>query len=174
MLKVTAENVLKISNLAPGFCPDLDVSHVGRLVSCKEIETLKDACVRLDCTPDHLIHEGRKSVIRCAMLYSRFNDDVAKPGPFALHYADGHLDALPNNVCEYVKDHLSPDIDFNQMLMVKKHEYKIGDPSGAHINVARICGDPVVYMCNTFSKDGELMDESRVECTIKDDIKWLY
>lgn len=174
MQTITAENVLKIANLAPGFCPDLDASHVNRLLKGKEIESLQDACKRLDCTPDHIIHEGRKSLIRCAMLYSRFNSDVAAPDSFALYYSDGNLDKIPNNVCEYIKAHLSEDIDFSQLTEVKKNEYKIGDPTGAHINVSKICGDPVVYMCNTFSADSELIDETRVECTIDRDLGWLY
>lgn len=174
MQQITPENVLKIANVAPGFIPDLDASHVHRLVKGKEIETLADACKRLDCTPDELIHEGRKSLIRCAMLYSRFNEDVLAPDHFAMFYADGHLDAIPNNVCEYIKKNLSPEIDFTQVTPVKKNEYKIGDPTGAHINVSRICGDPVVYMCNTFSASSELIDETRVECTIDSDLGWLY
>ncbi|QCG76695.1 hypothetical protein [Vibrio phage D4] len=174
MQEITAENVLKIANLAPGFCPDMDASHVNRLCKGKEIETLQDACKRLDCNPDQLIHEGRKSLIRCAMLYSRFNSDIKKPDAFAMHYADGKLDAIPNNVCEYISKHLTEEIDFKQITEVKKNEYKIGDPTGAHINVSRICGDPVVYMCNTFSADSELIDETRVECTISSDLNWLY
>ncbi|AUR81149.1 hypothetical protein Ares1_0005 [Vibrio phage Ares1] len=174
MKVITAENVLKIANVAPGFIPDLDASHVNRVVKGTEIETLAEACKRLDCTPDELIHEGRKSLIRCAMLYSRFNDNVAKPGHFAMFYADGHLDTIPNNVCEYIKNNLSSEIDFTQITMVKKHEYKIGNPTGAHINVSRICGDPVVYMCNTFSASSELIDETRVDCTINKDLGWLY
>lgn len=173
MQKITAEHVLQITNLAPGFKPDLDVTHVGRLVEGEEFETLTDACTRLNCTPDDLAREGRKAVIRCANLYSRFNSDVSTPGDFARKFYDGKYDAFPNFVLEYIQGHLIESIDTSIVTNVKKHGYKIGDPSGDHINVDRICANPVVYMCGTIV-NGELIDEQRVDCSFDKDLTWVY
>ncbi|AUR95983.1 hypothetical protein NVP1215B_065 [Vibrio phage 1.215.B._10N.222.54.F7] len=173
MQKITAEHVLQIANVAPGFRPDLDVSHVGRLVNGEELETLTDACTRLNCTPDELTLEGRKAVIRCANLYSRFNEEIPKPDAFARVYSDGKYDAFPNFVSEYVKKNLVESIDLTKVTNVKKHGYKIGDPSGDHINLDRICANPVVYMCGTIVNN-ELTDEQRVDCSFDKDLTWVY
>ncbi len=173
-MKINAENVLKIANVAVGFKPDLDVSHVGRQFNGTNIEIMSAACIRLNLSPDQLVLEGRKAVIRCASFYHRFNEDVEKPGRLALAYLDGKFDMLPNFVMEYVAKQHTDNLDLSKITMVKKNEYKIGDPSGEHINVSRICADPVVFMCNTFSASGELTDETRVDCSYDKDPGWLY
>ena len=104
MITVKAENVLNIANVDVGFKPDLDVSFVNRhYLGNHDFETLLDACERTKQTPLQFIQQGRKSAIHCAMLYHRFNDDVAKPDALALAYSDGKLDRFSENLAFHIR-----------------------------------------------------------------------
>lgn len=180
MITVKAENVLKIANMDIGFTPDLDVGFINRLyLGNHDFEAFTDACSRTKQTPLQFIQQGRKSAIHCAMLYHRFNDDVAKPDYFALAYSDGKLDQFSENVTFNIRKCYDEAykqgyvVDLRSIDEVSKNSYRIGNVLGAVIEVHRISSDPEVYKV-TLTLNGKACLSYDVPNVWDGCIHWVY
>lgn len=175
---ITAENVLNISNIAPNFAPTgLDVSFIGRAyLGDNQIEALPDTVARTGKDPETIVKEGRKAAIRTALLYHRFNDHVSKPDAFAMDYADGRYDALPDGVCELLKQYLANtenNIDASKLQSPSKNSFILGNVDGNHIELHRVQASPLTYRVTVHLGEDKPISLEVVQPQILKP-KWLY
>ncbi|ANO57540.1 hypothetical protein [Vibrio phage vB_VhaS-a] len=178
MHTITAENVLGIANVAPNFAPSgLDVSFIGRAyLGENHIETLADTVARTGKDAETITREGRKAVIRTALLYHRFNDSVTKPDKFAMDYADGRYDALPDGVCELLKQYLAKaenNIDASKLQEPSKLSFIIGSVDSNHIELHRVQASPLTYRMTVHLGEDKPISLEIVSPQILKP-KWLY
>ncbi|UOX38389.1 hypothetical protein VpasPP24_49 [Vibrio phage Vpas_PP24] len=157
MQLIEAENVLGISVLEKGVtCPNQDVSLVGRLyLGGGEIEPIGDALNRTNKSIEQFISDGRKAIIRVAMLYHRFNKEIHKPDAFALAYSDGKYDRIPDHVVNIIRPIiLDTKVDPRIITTVSNNSFIIGDIKVNHIELHRVDAETGTYRATVH--DGDL------------------
>lgn len=176
MQLVEAENVLGISFLEKGvLCSTQDVSLVGRIyLGGGSFEPLEEALARTHKSIEQFISDGRKSIIRVAMLYHRFNKDIHKPDAFALAYSDNKYDRIPEHVVNVIRPIiLDANIDPKLVTTVSNNSFIVGNLDGNHLEIHRVDAETGSYRVTVHNGDLKPMslEVTKVSVTIP---MWWY